>query len=50
MCIRDSNHLEHADIVHGATLPQIADADEDDEPSSQPQGGRYSASGGDRDA
>jgi len=44
------NHLEHADIVHGATMPQIADADEDDEPSSQPQGGRCSASGGDRDA
>lgn len=44
------NHLEHADIVHGATTPQIADADEDDEPSSHPQGGRYSASGGDRDA
>ena len=44
------NHLEHADIVHGATMPQIADADEDDEPSSQPQDGRYSASGGDRDA
>ena len=44
------NHLEHADIVHGATMPQIADADEGDEPSSHPQGGRYSASGGDRDA
>ena len=46
------NHLEHADIVHDATDSQVSDSDEseDDEPPSQPQGGRYSASGGDRDA
>ncbi len=47
------NHLEHADIVHDATDSQVSDSDEsedEDESPSQPQGGRYSASGGDRDA